>query len=499
MKITKIELVHFRGFPGTAVYDFEFKTANNLFVYGENGSGKSSLFLALQEFFNHRRNAKPFADFKNNSDHTNVDGRVTVHFDDGSTHTWADGTDRPIATGPLTNIVRQVGCFDYRSLLETNFTHKDEEVNLFSIAVDTLVPHMEVPVAGRVERIDTLWQRVKATQPRNHRGRKVQTNENAIERFNEGFEPVIPSLITKASELLAAHFDPRLSLAAAFQRVRYHQVYRRFENTELILSVRREGVELLRHHNILNEARLSAIGLVIYLAGLLISVPAASPYPKLLVLDDVLVGIDMENRLPVLRILKEHFSDWQIVLMTHDQVWYEMVMMESGAAKWSAYELWLSEDGVTPTHRSHGCSADFFLDRAQGHLNNHDNRAAGLYARAGFEWRVKQFCDKHSVAVPYAKDARKLKIEAAWVAAKERAKKDADTTGDATLRPQLEASFALVDLTKKVVLNPLSHSTPQPLAHNEVQEAIDAVKALKFTLQPTVPVTAVAPSPASTP
>ena len=47
MKITKIEVCDFRGFPGPAVYDFEFGNARNLFVHGENGSGKSSLLRLL--------------------------------------------------------------------------------------------------------------------------------------------------------------------------------------------------------------------------------------------------------------------------------------------------------------------------------------------------------------------------------------------------------------------------------------------------------------------
>src|SRR5215813_5970014 len=35
-------------------------------------------------------------------------------------------------------------------------------------------------------------------------------------------------------------------------------------------------------------------------------------YPKLLVLDDVLIGLDMANRMPVLDILRQYFADWQI-------------------------------------------------------------------------------------------------------------------------------------------------------------------------------------------
>ena len=476
MNITKIELVNFRGFPGTAVYDFEFGNASNLFVYGENGSGKSSLFLALQEFFNNRSGATPFSDFKNSRDPANAAGRVAIHFDDGSRHTWADGGGRPVSVSPVTQTARQVGCFDYRSLLETNFTHKTGVVNLFSIAVDTLVPHMEVPVAGRMERIDDLWQRVKATKPRNHRGRNIQTSENALVRFNDGFEPIVTPLITKATELLAAHFDSQLSLAAAFQRVRYNRTSRRFENTELILSVRRDGAELLRHHNLLNEARLSAIGLVIYLSGLLISVPANSAFPKLLVLDDVLVGLDMGNRVPVLRILKDEFADWQIVLLTHDRIWYEMVLTDSDAATWQAYELWLADDGVTPIHKKRESGPDFFLGKARNHLANNDDRAAGMYTRVAFETKVKKYCEDKGVPVRYFREPKRLSIDQAWTPAQVKALEQAE----ATRRPVLEQLFAAVTQAQRVILNPLSHSIPQTLTRIEIETAINAVEALKF-------------------
>ena len=52
MKITKIEIKHFRGFPGPAVYTFDLPGGKNLLLYGENGSGKSSLYHALNQLFN---------------------------------------------------------------------------------------------------------------------------------------------------------------------------------------------------------------------------------------------------------------------------------------------------------------------------------------------------------------------------------------------------------------------------------------------------------------
>ena len=49
MRITKIEIKNFRAFPRTYQIDLH-KAGKNLLVYGENGSGKSSLYLALKLF-----------------------------------------------------------------------------------------------------------------------------------------------------------------------------------------------------------------------------------------------------------------------------------------------------------------------------------------------------------------------------------------------------------------------------------------------------------------
>ena len=49
MRITEIEIKNFKAFYGTYRIDLR-KTGKNLLVYGENGSGKSSLYFALKLF-----------------------------------------------------------------------------------------------------------------------------------------------------------------------------------------------------------------------------------------------------------------------------------------------------------------------------------------------------------------------------------------------------------------------------------------------------------------
>ena len=65
MKLQRITLCDFRAFPGPAEYVLDFGTSQHLLIYGENGSGKTSVFRALIEYFDSDPKAKPFAELKN--------------------------------------------------------------------------------------------------------------------------------------------------------------------------------------------------------------------------------------------------------------------------------------------------------------------------------------------------------------------------------------------------------------------------------------------------
>jgi DNA repair exonuclease SbcCD ATPase subunit len=48
MRIKKVEIKDYKAFYGKNEFDVDGK---NLFIYGENGSGKSSFYYALKDFF----------------------------------------------------------------------------------------------------------------------------------------------------------------------------------------------------------------------------------------------------------------------------------------------------------------------------------------------------------------------------------------------------------------------------------------------------------------
>ena len=189
-----------------------------------------------------------------------------------------------------------------------------------------------------------------------------------------------------------------------------------------------------------------------------------------------MIGIDLSNRLPLLDLLRERFADWQIVLLTHDRVWFEMARMHTGPSQqWNYTEIY---EGVCPM-RAIPCPTVRNADRtaAQGYLN--DARrfladsylpAAANYARSAFELTLKMCLERFAVPVLYKLEAEHSTGELlgaieTWL----------NRTSNHTF---LDASIERIKMFRKIILNQGSHAAPPTIARSEVAGAISAVEAL---------------------
>lgn len=144
--------------------------------------------------------------------------------------------------------------------------------------------------------------------PRNIHTRKIEELTNALISFNNGLSSILNQLKVEASDILSRFGYPVL-LDFDFQGITLDLENRCLQGNSVILRVDFLNTQFPQAHLFLNEAKLSAISLSIYLAALRVN---PSSTLKVLVLDDVLIGLDMSNRLPVIDILKELFTDYQI-------------------------------------------------------------------------------------------------------------------------------------------------------------------------------------------
>ena len=81
---------------------------------------------------------------------------------------------------------------------------------------------------------------------------------------------------------------------------------------EIGLNIHYLGIENVDHLEILNEARLSALAISIYLAAIVTNPIVQKTNYKIIFLDDIFVGLDMSNRLPLLEILQKFWQDGEI-------------------------------------------------------------------------------------------------------------------------------------------------------------------------------------------
>lgn len=74
-------------------------------------------------------------------------------------------------------------------------------------------------------------------------------------------------------------------------------------------------------HKFLSESHLNCVGLGFFLA----SVEAFNKKNKFLILDDVISSFDVNHRKRFADLLVEQYSDYQIILLTHEKSWFDMV------------------------------------------------------------------------------------------------------------------------------------------------------------------------------
>lgn len=85
----------------------------------------------------------------------------------------------------------------------------------------------------------------------------------------------------------------------------------------------------------LSESHLNSLGVVLFLANARIFNKEA----KFLVLDDIVTSFDTRHRRRLLRLLKDEFSDWQIIILTHESVWFDLIKREMRESGWLFHEV----------------------------------------------------------------------------------------------------------------------------------------------------------------
>ena len=474
MRITESEIHHYKAFYGTHTISLD-KDGKNLMVYGENGSGKSSLFAALKTFF--RASVAPVTMEENifvsaaqaNSATIKLTIKESPQSSKSTVFELHKTTGRLISDDAvlIADANRIKGFFDYRSLLDTHFNHKDK-VNLFRVLIEGVLYHAVNRFTNQ-----TLGKEWESIQHDVFHKRQAASLQEAIKdymiKFNDGVQEKLQTIEADTNRFMQ-YFGANVAVKLSFVGLSYPKP-KTIEGSSIALQIRYCDAPIHQHQLFLNEARLSALAISIYLAAL-----RANPVRgklKLLVLDDILIGLDMSNRLPLLRIIKEYFVEvdpehqFQVVMTTYDRVWFELVRNYFGDTQWKYTEIYarqLVDQGFEIPVIKY---KDGYLNKANHYLAEHDYKASAVYIRTEFERLVKSICEKKELSVQYKKNQKEMKSDAFWQAVVQQTDID----------PKLVKE---IEIHRGTVMNPFSHDDlEKPEFKGELERTLDTVSRLK--------------------
>lgn len=484
MKITKIELKNFRAFYGN--YLIDLGKGKNLLVYGENGSGKSSLYHALKEFLSGQgRSLEPCNVFAQ-EDGFDSFIKLSVATKPGSPPdelTWSTpGNSLGTAHNDtdqlyIRDAAKTSGFLEYKTLLETYFLPiENDQVNIFKLLL-MFFGYKKNIRTGRTLQED--WRSINFLLNKRYTRNIISQLSNHISSFNGNLFDLISAFKSKTRDILN-YFNYKIRIEFIFTGISIERwPFKHIENSLITIKVKYYDKDIPRHHVFLNEAKLSALALSIYFAALL-QTPHDQNKLNLLVLDDVLIGLDMSNRLPMLDILRDFFKDYQIFFLTYDRTWYEMVKTRLKDSEWKSIEFFSShkrDDQGNPLFEL-PLYADnqSYLERSKQYFDAHDYRGAVMYCRTAFETMLKGFCEKRNLKLRYRVEPQYTAGEL-WDAVK------GEKTDDSKEKFVDDALAEDVTICLRYFLNNLSHANIVNVSRKEVQEVLQTMEKLEVILE----------------
>lgn len=436
-KINSIKFKNFKAFYEEETIQLDGK---HLLVYGENGSGKSSIFWGLYTFLQSSSKVqkdivKYFVDF----DDANVDsydslknifstkgqdsyielstidtdsGTITLdRIDSVNTSTDIAKNNRPIALANASS-----DFINYKLLHNFyNVTHK-QEINLWQVFLRDIFPYFRNNEKEKYfsERIEEL---VKSVPKSSGGAKKLKMGSRPqveyvqkIDNLNSEIQIFLSEIEQNANTFLKNHFFDGVDIVkmqlSYDKKVDYETIRdRNINNYSILLALElwdgNNGIwkKVKRPHSFLNEAQLTRVAIAVRIGAL--QTRLQNRDYQILCLDDMLISLDMGNRDRVIQIFLniekkvelEFFDKFQKLIFTHDKSFYNLckqrIKLNVKESDWYFKEIYL--DSEKKPHRPFIDNSTDYFQRAEKHLKAFDYPASANALRQGLENLVFNF------------------------------------------------------------------------------------------------------------
>lgn len=430
--INRIHICGFKAFPN----DFELLLeGKNLLMYGENGSGKSSIYYALHCMF--QAPLKPDAGKKyfdpaseqhlKNLNNLDADSKIWIDFD--GRHPFIYNIDKEgyqfTLLGGKHPLPAQInGCFVNHQFVFHFFNFRNSQrINLFPVFIKDILPFCKDDNTGL--HIGEMYDEITASIIK--KGRHIHPDYiSNIEYFNKAVKKVVEDINIYASDRYNESFKDeddnelviRLRYDSNFDKpeddtneywLKYDNIielvkengeikerkssYKKLNEPFIGLEISEKMPDgnlrkIVKPHTYFNEAKLTAIALSVRFALLNIEKPADG---RFLALDDMLISLDMSNRAKVVDFLLKISDKYKIYLFTHDKMFFEYFKHKTKKNQdaWVYKEIYMDYD-KTPYIRN----SEDYLGQAEHYIKQHEYEIAGNFLRKEAEAFCKDFLPK---------------------------------------------------------------------------------------------------------
>ncbi len=435
VRINKIKITNYRFFASEFSLDFE---GENVLLFGENGSGKSTIYRAMELLAGKR--------IKTIRDERNIfcDGgspEISFGFSNGTELVLdADTEIFPDAFSFVKGLSVFTPMLDYKKLLSIHFapSHSSSSINLYEMFRQLL---RDYPVPNNL-----VLSQIK--EPANYfDAMKGIINADLLDEVNE----------------FIRHFS------ADFKISQFSFEQKFADDERSVEPVVRMDIDFMdnpieSYHTFLNEARLSALAISLYFAAIKrLLGTLSSDCLKILVLDDLLISLDMSNRHKLLPLLQQEFRDFQIFFFTHDKDLFELYRTK---LNWKCFELYLDDNARIPAAIvKQGKS---FLERAKEFYAQKEYDCCGFLLRKELEKILKAYLPPKD-----QRDKNCNELDLAGLISKARSM----TSGEA------KEMLAKLDIDRRHILNPLTHDDHRTTYTAEIRSALTDVELLRNHLK----------------
>ena len=421
--INKIEIDGFKAFPNN--FSIDLPDGKNLLIYGENGSGKSSLYYALhvlmQSVFKDDKGAKYFKPgdtnggefIPNNEQLININRfdeakdntytpNVRITFDDGKVWRLDNGglqSENGGNDSEIRMLNKDSAFINHSYISRFHAARNSEEINLWNVFYKDILP-FHLP-AGTSEFLADLYDNIK----REYNGGvdiKNKAFQDQITKFNDLLNKYIDRINIRINSIYNDNFknegDKELNIKLIYyskdhpDNVLKEQYYLFCEkNTnganifyppKIGIEIKEAGLLIYKPQSYFNEAKLTAIALAVRFAAMSTTAITSGSF---LALDDMLISLDMSNRMKIIRYLLDVVAlKYKLYVFTHDRLFYHtlkrIIETQYKSSEWLFGGIYI-DDSITPNKPNYVPDNKTKIEKIEDAYKCHDYFLCGTLLR----------------------------------------------------------------------------------------------------------------------